>query len=615
VISPPGFEGPRITYLTVKGSCPEGTPLAPDGIPRCEKLVTNAQSSRSDCGLDGLCPGDRIETNRSCGDTNPCPDPQKCEQNKCVLLYPGPDPDGSENDGQPDWFVDCGNDGICPCVSAQGMPAYYGPDGKTCLKGHSLNPDYKGPDADGSQGNGKFDGYWLAGFSTNRPMLGKNDDIWARAIVMKTGDTTVAMVSLDLVGFFHDQVLEVRKLVAADTKGRDIDYVLIMSTHNHEAPDSMGQWGPADKGLLPTESGINPKWMKYIIERTAQAILEAQANMKAAKLRAAKVNTGAEYLVRDSRDPVVIDDEMIVLHFTEAATNQTIATVVNWGNHPEVLGGANNILTSDFPHYLREGIEKGIPKAKDKPAQPGLGGICIFKTGSVGGLMTPLGVSGKTRDGEIISGNNFAKADAMGIMLAEFALKALESSEEISDPKLSFWAKTFLVPVENTIFQLAMQAGLLVRQVYNYDPDIRIGPDNLPELMTEIALVRLGSVSFFSLPGEVLPEVLIGGYDCSKSHGPPCVNPKNPNPPDLKNAPKGPYLKDQIPGKYKLTLQLANDELGYMVPPYDFKLGSPPYIKQAEGDHYEETNSVGPQAVPRLLEAYDILLKRVSTSP
>ena len=33
-----------------------------------------------------------------------------------------------------------------------------------------------------------------------------------------------------------------------------------------------------------------------------------------------------------------------------------------------------------------------------------------------------------------------------------------------------------------------------------------------------------------------------------------------------------------------------------------------PYLSEAEGDHYEETNSIGPSAVPLLLEAADTLM-------
>ena len=45
------------------------------------------------------------------------------------------------------------------------------------------------------------------------------------------------------------------------------------------------------------------------------------------------------------------------------------------------------LITSDFPHYVREGIENGI-YAGDSLHTSGIGGICVYLNGSIGGLMT-----------------------------------------------------------------------------------------------------------------------------------------------------------------------------------------------------------------------------------
>ena len=36
-----------------------------------------------------------------------------------------------------------------------------------------------------------------------------------------------------------------------------------------------------------------------------------------------------------------------------------------------------------------------------------------------------------------------------------------------------------------------------------------------------------------------------------------------------------------------------------------------PYLNEPEGDHYEETNSVGPNAVPRILDLATLLIEWV----
>jgi hypothetical protein len=58
---------------------------------------------------------------------------------------------------------------------------------------------------------------------------------------------------------------------------------------------------------------------------------------------------------------------------------------------------------------------------------------------------------------------------------------------------------------------------------------------------------------------------------------------------------------------------LGNDELGYIVPAFDFVLHEEtPYLEKA-AEHYEETNSLGPQTEALLLQAYDDLLGTRST--
>ena len=56
---------------------------------------------------------------------------------------------------------------------------------------------------------------------------------------------------------------------------------------------------------------------------------------------------------------------MTVLKFTEKASGDVIGSIVNWGNHPEVLSDTNNFASSDFSSYIREAMEK---KERDRKA-------------------------------------------------------------------------------------------------------------------------------------------------------------------------------------------------------------------------------------------------------
>ena len=128
---------------------------------------------------------------------------------------------------------------------------------------------------------------------------------------------------------------------------------------------------------------------------------------------------------------------------------------------------------------------------------------------------------------------------------------------------------------------------------------------------SEMGLIQLGPVRMLTVPGEMLPELAVGGYDGSQMFTSEAafIDPDNPNPPDLTQAPTGPTMKSQMQSDFPMVFGLGQDEIGYLVPPYDFILDeSSPYIDEAEGDHYEETNSVGPKALPLVQEALNLCI-------
>ena len=60
---------------------------------------------------------------------------------------------------------------------------------------------------------------------------------------------------------------------------------------------------------------------------------------------------------------------------------------------------------------------------------------------------------------------------------------------------------------------------------------------------------------------------------------------------------------------YRWIIGLGNDELGYIIPKYNFELpASNPWVDEAEGDHYEETNSLGPDMAAIVDKNADLLL-------
>jgi hypothetical protein len=123
-----------------------------------------------------------------------------------------------------------------------------------------------------------------------------------------------------------------------------------------------------------------------------------------------------------------------------------------------------------------------------------------------------------------------------------------------------------------------------------------------------VAIIKLGGLGMVTAPGELFPETFVGFSD-DNAYGRPIIEEGNPNPPDLSQAPAPPYIRERLGTRFSIPLGLCQDETGYLVPSYDFKLaeGADAYLEEAPGDHYEETNSIGPESIVALTKNLDAL--------
>lgn len=423
--------------------------------------------------------------------------------------------------------------------------------------------------------NGRFDAYWMAGFHNARPANGVHDPIWARTMVINDGKTRFGLVALDIIGLGHDHVIETRKRIAERV---DMDYTLICSTHNHEAPDLIGLWG---KSRL--KSGIDKNYMEFVQTQIAKCVELAVQNLRPAKLRLAQDLDGAQALVTDTRKPYVFDPGLRLIQAVDFFTDEPLGVLVTWGNHPETLWSQNLMISSDFPHYLRKGIEEGIHRG-NQTFMEGLGGVAVYANGAIGGLMTtdpqhpvkdPVGK-------KVYLNPSFKKARALGEQLALLCLKTLKRDDlrEIKKGSIGLRAKTVSLPVNNRNFQLASFLGVLDR-----------GFTGWMNLRTEVVGVTLGSVSFMGVPGEIYPELVNGGIQAPQGR-------------DFSTQPlEIPPFRELMPGKYRFVIGLANDEIGYIIPKSEWDIKEP-FLYQKQESPYGEELSLGPDTSSILHKAY-----------
>lgn len=447
------------------------------------------------------------------------------------------------------------------------------PDTWTDIDNNARYEPEKGDTYIDGNNNGKFDAYWMAGFGNKRAANGIHDSLWARAIVFDDSASVVGMVVIDAIGFFHDDVIAVRKLVAEIIP--EIDHVILSSTHTHEAPDLQGNWGESE-----FKSGVNREYLKMVRQKASDAICKAYQNRIAATLEYTQIDTIEKDLIDDFRMPEVFDEGIRLLRVKNKETSQLMGVLVNLGDHPETAGSKNLLITSDIFHYLRDGVEQGIIYNGEKKRE-GAGGTAIVMTGAVGGLMSSMGNA--THDPWLNKTftaveNNFDKVRAQGYRFADEILSEFDSGQwkSIEKPDLSLRAKTFYFELENILFKLGGVFGVFDR-----------GFKRMKYVKSEINLLTIGPVWFLTIPGEINPELINGGIE-------------TPEGADFNISPvEVPPIRQMMNGDINFVIGLANDEVGYMMPKshWDEK---PPFTYGEKEAPYGEINSLGPETGPEI---------------
>lgn len=433
------------------------------------------------------------------------------------------------------------------------------------------NPE-KGDTFEDSNGNCKFDAIWLAGFHNSRPAKSVLDPLWARAMVLISGEVKIALCVIDMIGFGNDEVIATRKIIQESNP--ELDYVIIASTHVHSSPDLMGMWGPSDY-----TRGVNPEYLRQVQEGIRQAVNQAYDSKRPAKFRFAEEQEKLKALVGDTRPPLVYDASLKLMQVLDAESGQTLGTLMNWGNHPETLWSENIQISSDFADPWRKMVENGI-QVNDSVQIEGVGGVALFLNGAVGGLMTthPDMSVEDPFSFEKIQKPSPEKVQAQGKALAKATLETLQDTNAVAytDLNMNFRAKTIHLPMDNSLFQLAAFLGIFDR-----------GFTGWKQIRSEVSAWTLGPATFVHAPGELYPEILHGGIE-------------SPDGADFGIEPvEVPAILSKIPGNFKFFAGMSNDMIGYIVPKSQWDV-KPPFTYDYKDRPYGEINSLGPETAPKI---------------
>jgi hypothetical protein len=276
------------------------------------------------------------------------------------------------------------------------------------------------------------------------------------------------------------------------------------------------------------------------------------------------------------------------------AKGKTLATLINWNTHPESMEDKNTVLTSDFCHSIREEVEKRY------------GGTAVYINGAIGAAeiigdtyrksTDRSNFDGKTYDLPAIFGNTalmFERTMAIGRDVAKAAIEALEKGAWSKTNTLSLKKADLQLPMDNPAYVMASKICIL--------DTMEVPADGTnARVRTTIYAINLGEAQIVTTPGELFPEVFYGVAKHKRGDCPQADT----------GAPPEPSIRDAMPAKYRFMFGLCPDELGYIVPRYDwrrepvdpqkldFKKAVDPCKEQGVPNHYHETNSASSVLAP-----------------
>lgn len=408
---------------------------------------------------------------------------------------------------------------------------------------------------------------FLAGGIPYRPSLGVHDDLWATAIVLDDGTHRMALVSVDLIGLFYDDVVHIRERIAEHTA---MDYVLVASTHTHNAPDVLGIWSP-DFICVPD------LYIGLVQHQVSEAVKLAVDRLRPARLRIATGTSGEFSLANDTRPPDLIDDTLTVWQAHDAVSGETICTSIHFGVHPILIPSFNFDVSSDFVHFLREAVETGM-HAELGEVEP-QGGICAFFNGPLGGRITPA-LADRLSEAPWVP-PAYGKAQGYGYRLALRTQELLNTAATPLEEALPLSAETrrIRLAVSNPIMNGAIRTCVMQRSIWG------------GQINSEVGVLRVGPMMFFAVPGMIFPELVIGGAAAVPGSDFPDA------------AVESPVLADLADGPYRIVIGLANDMCGYIIPKvlYD---SAPPFTSDDGRAPYGEIVSASPDAAGTIMQAF-----------
>ncbi|WP_262679750.1 neutral/alkaline non-lysosomal ceramidase N-terminal domain-containing protein [Paenibacillus sp. J5C2022] len=348
-------------------------------------------------------------------------------------------------------------------------------------------------------------GNTIPGYFYVRQSTGIRDPLYAKALVMESGGTQVAFVSLDCLTLTRSVVIRIRERIHAET-GISPSNVMVSATHTHT--------GPPVKSNTIFEA--NHEYLDWMADKAADAAIMAYRTRREAQVgfasgheediafnRRFRMNDGTVKTNPGIGNPQVhcatgpIDPEVSVMRIDDTAGNP-IGVVTNYACHTDVVGGTE--YSGDYPGELSAVIKKVL----------GAEVVSLFMMGASGNI-NHIDVQGGCSDDNASLSRHYEK---MGRILAGEVVKVREKIRTSPDSvkleiRQSFFPMEYRAPTDSEV----SAARTTLRTVSPQDVEHAFAKELLEAaemkdgaVEIEIQAVRIGDYAVIGLPAELFVE-------------------------------------------------------------------------------------------------------------
>lgn len=414
--------------------------------------------------------------------------------------------------------------------------------------------------------------YYLAGHRTGKTVADILDPLTVSAMWLDCKDGGMLLIGADMVGFANVEANAIRDSLRDFAEKTDCRSINILCTHNHAGIDTLGYWGKGIAGTPIPSDGKDPAFMALITQHIRECCEQAYADRKEGKLYIGTIHVPDA--VYRKREPIYCRDVLSRIRFVpEDGSKET--WWLNFGAHPNTMGGANQRISAEYPGYMR---------AKINEIQPtnvlfGVGAIAACDPGQY-------------------SEDVYECARMEGVKLAEAAF-AIDNDVQLA-PEITVVRQPYFAPVDNAVLAL-----MSIVKTVNYEKVASKDSDLGLALRTEMTYIQIGSQKILLLPGEAVPEFVFDHYS-------PAETSATGMGPEVNAKPLVRVADDDN----LIVFGLANDMTGYMVPVNDFVLNETgPYLNTAKdrfgNRHYHETNSLSPKITQVVSDTFATIMQQV----